>query len=254
MEQRVTRLPSSHRDPATERAPAPAQPCWPVCRGPRTPRASTWPARARAWSGASVSATLSLHVLPPRPPLSALSPRGSFCSWTRQAFPTSGLCRAAAGQGVPPPQHAHPPRPCLKLSVISEAFARAVLPHGAPPCRWPLWSGHFLAAFADHYQRRGPPSPSCDAACAVSVSPPSQTGIMWSSCPDGSQPRACSLDLRTSSPPRGLASPCRVRAGLGASRHLSSLTPWARDPPSELVILVALGWVFCFHFEVFGNI
>lgn len=63
----------------------PAQPCWPVCRGPKTHRASTWSARARAWSCASVSRTL-LSLLARRGCFLSLRPRPSIAVPLSESF------------------------------------------------------------------------------------------------------------------------------------------------------------------------
>lgn len=80
----------------------PAQPCWPVCRGPRTHQANTWPARARAWSCGSVSGSPHPAQYPLRLSPSSAHPESTglcFCSWTHQPCPTSDLCRAVPRQG-----------------------------------------------------------------------------------------------------------------------------------------------------------
>ena len=72
----------------------PAQPCWPVCRGPRTPPANTWPARPRAWSCASVSDMPSPQRQPPPLPLPAPGPR----SWHPPGHTELAPARAVPGQ------------------------------------------------------------------------------------------------------------------------------------------------------------
>lgn len=148
----------------------PAQPCWPVCRGPRTHQANTWPARARAWSCASVSGSCHPARCPlcrPSPfrlaPSSAHSePIGlSFCSCTHQACPASGLCRAVPMQGGN----------ALHTPALSETLCSCgTLPMlccllGVPPPQWhplplsgqlPLGVASSPAAFSDYRQHCGP--------------------------------------------------------------------------------------------------
>lgn len=123
----------------------PAQPCWPVCRGPRTHQANTWPARARPWSCASVSG--SPH--PAQYPLCCPSPlRLSPSFWCVPGHTKLVLSQAFAGQYLGRERTSSTPQPCLDLSAFLLAFAHAVLPPGSPfptmaptPLVWPAPTG-----------------------------------------------------------------------------------------------------------------
>lgn len=97
----------------------PAQPCWPVCRGPRTPLANTWPARPRAWSCASVSDTPSPPRWPPPLPLPAPGPRG----WHPPGHTELAPARAVAGQLSGGEGH-----PCSSLSPHRQPALDALCP------------------------------------------------------------------------------------------------------------------------------
>ena len=89
---------------STPRCGPPAQPCWPVCRGPRTPPANTWPARPRAWSCASVSDVPSPQPQPPPLPLPAPGPGAGILRNTPSSpclGPRQGSSQA--GKAVPIP-------------------------------------------------------------------------------------------------------------------------------------------------------
>ena len=89
---------------STPRCGPPAQPCWPVCRGPRTPPANTWPARPRAWSCASVSDTPSPQPWPLPFPLPAPGPGAGILRDTPSS-PRLGPWQGSsqAGKAVPIP-------------------------------------------------------------------------------------------------------------------------------------------------------
>lgn len=153
----------------------PAQPCWPVCRGPRTHQANTWPARARAWSCASVSGSRHPAQCPlcrPSPlrlsPSSAHSePTGlSFCSCTHQACPPSGLCRAVPVQGGN----------ALHTPALSETLC---VPVGLCPCCaaslecLPHNGTHSLCLASSHWAWPPSQQPSLTTASTVAPAPAS---------------------------------------------------------------------------------
>lgn len=156
----------------------PAQPCWPVCRGPRTHQANTWPARARAWSCGSVSGSPHPAQYPLRLSPSSAHPESTglcFCSWTALSYlrPLQGITRA----GKECPLHASPvwSSPCSSRPLLMQCWLLR-----RPPPQWhplPL-SGQlppgvtaFPAAFSNYCQHHGPnanpPAPRDPSRCHV---------------------------------------------------------------------------------------
>nr|XP_012611965.1 protein FAM222A isoform X3 [Microcebus murinus] len=175
----------------------PALPCWPVCRGPRTRRASTWPARARAWSCASArrwpapcippttrarpswtptprrwpTARCPSRSSPPTSacpststwaaPSTAMTPAASATAPTRSTPPATRACWPSSRPPCPPPPRPRPPaRP--------RACSRAPRASG-PSCRRPPCS--LLYQLNQQCQAPGAAPAACQAVAVPHPSP-----------------------------------------------------------------------------------